>query len=196
MKRLLIALLIAVSVPVMAQTDELKKLPGYVDFGSLASVYGEPKVEINIGPSMLGFVGALSKHDDPETAELLKGLKGVRVLVYKVGDDPSAANTRIDDIAAKLKTSDWEQIVKVNDDGERAKIFVKMGATTMDGLIVLATDDDDEAVFVNILGRIDPENISKVTQAFHVDVDSLDHKRHKQDKQETKGKKSNQDEAL
>jgi len=193
MKKLIGMFLLAVALPVMAQTDELKQLPGYVDFGSLDSSYGEPKVEINIGPSMLGFVSALSKDSDPDTAKLLQGLKGVRVLVYKVGDDPGAAIDRMDKIAGQLKGNHWEQIVKVNDDQDRARIFVKMGKGTMDGLIVLATDDDDEAVFVNVLGQLDPENIGKVTHALHVNIGDEDNE--KDDQHDNKAKSDQDDEA-
>ena len=32
------------ALPVMAQEDELKDLPGFIDFGDLTSAYGEPKI--------------------------------------------------------------------------------------------------------------------------------------------------------
>ena len=69
MKRLLIAVLTAfMSLPVMAQEDALKDLPGYIDFGELTSVYGEPKVNITIGGTLLNFVGAMAAKEDPEAA--------------------------------------------------------------------------------------------------------------------------------
>ena len=67
------------SLPAIAQEDELKDLPGYVDFGDLSSMYGEPKVIINLGGTMLNFVGMMSSSDSPETADMISKLKGVRV---------------------------------------------------------------------------------------------------------------------
>ena len=48
------------ALPAMAQEDELKDLPGYVDFGDLSATYGEPKITINLGGTMLNFVGMMS----------------------------------------------------------------------------------------------------------------------------------------
>ena len=48
--RFMIACLTAtLALPVMAQEDELKDYPGYVDFGELNSIFGEPTTTINIG---------------------------------------------------------------------------------------------------------------------------------------------------
>ena len=82
MKKWMIAVLSAtLSLSAMAQQEELQELPGYVEFGELNSVYGEPKVMINIGGSLLKFMSAATK-SDPEAAALLQGLKGVRINVY------------------------------------------------------------------------------------------------------------------
>ena len=57
------------ALPVMAQEDELRDLPGYVDFGDLSLTYGEPKITINLGGTMLNFVGMMSSSESPETSE-------------------------------------------------------------------------------------------------------------------------------
>ena len=54
MKTVMTALLAAlVSLCVSAQTAEMKTLPGYVDLGTLDAIYGEPRVMINLGGSLL-----------------------------------------------------------------------------------------------------------------------------------------------
>ena len=58
------------ALPAMAQEDALKDFPGYVDFGELSAVFGEPTVQISVGESLLGLVGSLSASEDPEAAEL------------------------------------------------------------------------------------------------------------------------------
>ena len=47
-----------VSLSVAAQTDNLENLPGYVDFGNLDAIYGEPRVMINIGGPLLTLLSA------------------------------------------------------------------------------------------------------------------------------------------
>jgi hypothetical protein len=59
-----------ISAPVIAQEDELKKLAGFIDFGDLSATYGEPKISINIGGTLLQFVGVMSENSNPETAEI------------------------------------------------------------------------------------------------------------------------------
>ena len=61
----------------------LKDYPGYVDFGELSSIFGEPTVQIAVGESLLGLVGSLSASEDPEAAELFNRLNGVRVNVFE-----------------------------------------------------------------------------------------------------------------
>ncbi len=53
------------ALPVMAQEDELKDLAGYVDFGDLSATYGEPKITINLGGTMLNFVSMMSSVREP-----------------------------------------------------------------------------------------------------------------------------------
>ena len=83
------------ALPAMAQEDELKDLPGYVDFGDLSATYGDPKITINLGGTMLGFVGMMSSAESPETSELISKLKGIRVQIYSMDEDASAAKESV-----------------------------------------------------------------------------------------------------
>ena len=95
MKRFIIAVLTAcMALPVLAQEDALKDLPGYIDFGELTSAYGEPKVNITIGGTLLNFVGAMASKEEPEAAQVFSQLKGVRVSTYATGGVAIARSTR------------------------------------------------------------------------------------------------------
>lgn len=152
-----------------AQEDALKALPGYVDFGELQSVYGEPKVMINLGGSILRFVGGMTK-EDPEASALLEKLKGVRINVYSVEGNPGAALKQMSQVKTMLSGSNWEPIVQVNEDGENAQIFIKLTGDTMEGLTVMAVDQE-EAVFINIIGQLDPSQLSQVMDNFDIELD-------------------------
>jgi len=158
--------------PLAAQEDALKDLPGYVDFAELSGVYGEPKVMINLGGSILRFVGGMTK-DDPESAALLQQLKGVRINVYSIEGQPEAALKSLKDTKSLLQDARWEPIVQVNDDGDQAQVFVKLNGETMEGLTVMAVDEE-EAVFINIIGQMDPAQLSQVMDNFDVDIDGID----------------------
>lgn len=161
-----------IALPLCAQEDALRDLPGYVDFGELASEYGEPKVMINLGGSILKFVGGMTQ-DDPEVGPLLQQLKGVRINVYSVDGNPSAAVKKLTEVKSSLAGDNWEPIVQVNDEGERAQIFIKLNGETMEGLAVMAVDDE-EAVFINIIGQLDPAKLSQVMENFDVDINGIE----------------------
>lgn len=165
-----LALGLALALPVMAQEEALKGLPGYVDFGELMGVYGEPKVMINLGGSILKFVGGMTK-DDPETTALLDKLKGVRINVYSVDGNPAAALQKVSQVKSMLQSGNWEPIVQVNEEGEQVQIFIKFGDDLMEGLTVMAVDDT-EAVFINIIGQLDPAKLSQVMENFDIDIDA------------------------
>ena len=92
MNKFIIGLICALfTLPVLAQEDELKSLAGYVDFGDLSATYGEPKITINLGGTMLNFVGMMSSSESPETSDLISKLKGIRVQIYSLDGGTDAA---------------------------------------------------------------------------------------------------------
>jgi hypothetical protein len=163
------ALAALLALPAMAQEDELKALPGYVDFGSLEEVYGEPKVMVNIGGFLLGFMSQATK-DDPEAAALMEGLEGVRISIWSTEGQVDPAMDQVKDVRAMLKAQNWEPIVQVNEQDEQVQIFMKADGEGMQGLTVMAVNAE-EAVFLNILGAIDPDKLGEVMEQFDVDMD-------------------------
>ena len=158
------------SLPVIAQEDELKDLPGYVDFGDLSVTYGEPKITINLGGTMLGFVSMMSSAESPETSNLISKLKGIRVQIYSIDENADAAKSQFGKTKSGLKTSGWEPIVQVNEDDEQVLVYMKMDQGNMEGMTVMVVDNE-EAVFVNVIGQLNPEELGKVMETFDVDVD-------------------------
>jgi len=158
------------SMPVIAQEDELKDMPGFVDFGDLSATYGEPKVSINIGGTLLQFVGLMGAEGNPETSEMLSSLKGVRVQIFSTEDNASAALSEFDSVKSQLRNKGWEPVVQINDEDERVLFFLKMNGQKTDGMAVMIVDDE-EAVFVNIIGQLDPTQLGKVMETFDVDID-------------------------
>jgi hypothetical protein len=173
MKKWILMITACLALPVMAQEDALRDLPGYVDFGEMSEVYGEPKVQIALGGALLGFVGAMSEGEDPETAELFNSLRGVRVNIYNTDGESDAAFNKITEVTSLLQNSTWEPVVRVNEDDEQVQIFLKMDGDAVQGLTLMAVDDE-EAVFINVIGNINPRDLGKIVNNFDVDVDGLD----------------------
>jgi hypothetical protein len=156
--------------PALAQEDALKAFPGYVDFGELNSTFGEPTVQISIGASLLSLVGTLSAQEDPEAAELFKKLNGVRVNVFETEAMADGAVDLVKDISGKLSESGWESVVTVNSADEQVRVFMKINGETVDGITVMAVEES-EAVFVNVIGNINPAELERVMKNFDIKID-------------------------
>ena len=152
----------------VAQEDELKTMPGYVAFESLDEVYGEPKVRVNVGGFLLSLMSKAAKND-PEAATVLEDLEGVRINVYSTGGVVAPAIDQLQNAKNMLSNQNWEPIIQVNEDRQNVQVFIKADGEGVQGLTVMAVDADD-AVFVNILGSIDPENLGAIMDQFDVDL--------------------------
>ncbi|MEE8496065.1 MAG: DUF4252 domain-containing protein [Xanthomonadales bacterium] len=172
-KFLLIGLVSMLALPAMAQEDALKDFPGYVDFGELTHVFGEPTVQIAVGASLLGLVSALSAREDPRAAELFKRLHGVRVSVF---ENPSMNEGVVDfvkTISSKLSQQGWESVVTINSDDELVRIFMKFNGDNVEGITVMALEEG-EAVFVNVIGDLKPDELGKVMENFDIEMGKHD----------------------
>jgi hypothetical protein len=159
-----------VSIPALAQEDELKDLAGYIDFGDLSATYGEPSISINIGGTLLQFVGMFAEDGDPEAAEVMAQLKGVRVFGYPIEADPTVAKEKFSEVKSALKSKGWEPVVQVNEEDEQVLIYMKLDGSSMEGMTVM-TVDEEEVMFINIIGKLDPKQLGKVMDGFDIDID-------------------------
>lgn len=161
------------ALPVMAQEDALKDFPGYVDFGGLNAIFGEPTVQISVGASLLGLVSSLSASEDPEAAELFKRLNGVRVNVFETDGMADGAVNLVKEVSASLGDQGWEAVVTVNSIDEQVRVFMMINDDQVEGITVMAVEET-EAVFVNVIGSINPEELGRVMENFDIDLDGHD----------------------
>lgn len=159
------------SAATWAQSTSMESMPGYFDFGSLDAIYGEPRVMINIGgPLMTLLTAAAAASEDPEAAALMKGLEGVRVNIYDTAGNTEPARAKMLDAKAALQAEHWQPIVQVKEEGEDVQMFTRLDGEVMQGMAIMVVNDE-EAVFLNILGNIDPAQVGKVMDQLNVGVD-------------------------
>jgi hypothetical protein len=79
----------------------------------------------------------------------------------------------ISSVSKDIQSKGWMPIVSINEEYEKVRIFTKITNETMDGLVVMIIDNDQkgEAVFINIIGQIDPEKINQVTDSLNLNID-------------------------
>ncbi len=124
---------------------------------------------VDISESLLQLVSAM-KHDDPVAEAALRDIESVRVHVYDTAGDIAAAAEHMEHVSNLLGDLDWSQIVRVRKPGERVDVYVKHGDEEIHGLTVMKVGGKD-AVFVNVLGEINPSELSMVMDHVEVDVD-------------------------
>lgn len=169
-KGLLLGLTALMALPALAQEDALKAYPGYVDFGELSSIFGEPTVQISVGQALLNLVGSLSAEEDPEAAALFSRLNGVRVNVFENREISPEGVDFVKDTSSKLAALGWESVVTVNQDQEQVRIFMKLSDGQVEGITVMAVEAT-EAVFVNVIGNLNPAELEKVMDNFDVKIE-------------------------
>ncbi len=146
---------------------------GAIDIGQLMPAAKGHFVEINLSPAMLKFAARIAARQEPETAGLIRNLKSIRVNVVGLDDsDRSATIEKIEGVRRKLETQGWTKMVTVREknDGDNVDIHVmQRGEEAIDGLVVTVLDKKGEAVFVNIVGNINADQIAQIADKFDLE---------------------------
>jgi hypothetical protein len=175
LKALLITFLIVVGVASSAVGDtdkDLKKLPGYVDFETL-DIFGdqEAKIEVYLKDDMLKLISKFTEDEDEELFSMLSKLRLVRVHVFDVDYDLAEKYAdRSSKTVKELDKKGWERIVRVTEDEEMVYVYLKPSQKYefLEGIVVIVIDDE-EAVFVNIVGEIHPNDVNNLGEYLGIE---------------------------
>ena len=150
--------------------EEYTKLPGYVDFG-LALGDMEATVEVYLKGSLLVLAREAVKDEDPELGDLLSKIDYIHVQVFPM--DSRSSEILMDKtrkVATQLEKQGWELTVRVREEGEQVHVYMLPGKKSdIAGLVIMAVEDQEEAVFVNVVGNISPAEIGRIGRTFHLD---------------------------
>ena len=170
---ILLSICLALTIPPPAQAgsnEDYTKLPGYVDFGPALGDM-EASVEVYLKGSLLVLAREAVKDEDPELGELLSRIDYVHVQVFPMeGLSTKKLMEKTGLVAKQLEKKGWELTVRVREDEEQVHVYFLPGKKDdIAGLVVMAVDEDDEAVFVNVVGNINPAEIGRIGRTFHID---------------------------
>ena len=106
-----------------------------------------------------------------EVAELLGGLKRIRVNVIGLDDDNRGEiGDRVGKLSAELDEQGWERIVTARNGKDDVNVFLKMrDQEAVEGIVVTVLQGNSEAVFINVVGDIRPEQIATLGERFDIE---------------------------
>ena len=145
---------------------------GYVDFGNFApSKSGGEFVEVHIKGNLIEMVSRLVEKAEPDAAKLLRGLQLVRVNVIGLKEDNrSEVSDRVKGIREQLIAKGWERIVTAQESKQDVSVYIKTrGSEAIEGVVVTILEEKSQAVLVNVVGNIKPEQIAEVGERFNID---------------------------
>jgi len=147
-------------------------MPGQVDFGTFSTPKGEGEfVEVNVPSNLISLAARFVQKQDPDVAQLLNGLKLVRVNVIGLDDgNREELHQRAQKVRADLAGKGWERIVAAQEKDQDVSIYLKMAEkSVVQGLVAVVIDGSQHAVFVNIVGDIKPEQIAVLGEKLNID---------------------------
>lgn len=146
--------------------------PGKVDFDRLSDL-DDAKVVTRVDLSgwlMKLFTNAAA--DDQDMA-IFSGIDEITVRVFEV-DNPRRYQRLAASLHSELAGRGWDDLAQINDDGDVVHVMVKGSDDQLDGLTVMVVEDAGEAVFVNIVGTIDPRDLAQLMRNVNVHDSDID----------------------
>jgi hypothetical protein len=143
---------------------------GYVDFGKLNPSGESQFVEVNIKSNLIAMVASLAKKSEPEIADVINGLKQIRVNVLGLNkENRDDLKKRVADIREKLDGAGWERIVTAIEKNQDVGVFLKMkDAKAVEGVCVTVIEGN-QVVLINVIGDIRPEKLAIVGERFNLE---------------------------
>lgn len=138
--------------------------PGYVDLDALSWRDVDTVMTLSLGPTALGLV-AHAMDEDPKAQAILRSLDGVRIQVYELEGDPASVAADLNDLSLELRALGWEPAIRVQEGQEVTHVLMKMSGKNIAGLTVL-TSDALEAVLINVMGTVSPEQLDNTMAAL------------------------------
>lgn len=164
------AVILATSLVVhLVRADEIT---GAVDIDKLipSDAKGE-RVSVELNRPLLALASSFAKQQEPEAAQLIDSLKLVRVRVGQLADgDKAKAKDSFATARKNVETAGWQKIVSVQDKGDDVAVHLKMrGEEAIEGLLVTVISGEKEAVVVNVVGDLKPENLAKLGARLNIE---------------------------
>lgn len=159
------------------EEDEYKKHPGYLDM-SFAEKYGEPKssVEIFLTPGLAKLIAGFD--EDKSFEDVLKNLSLIKSYTFALNvKNRKELASKVAELSKILRRKKWQRFINIQDPESTSQVFLKETRDEIQGMVILSLSKD-EVTFVNIVGVIDLDSMSKLGKKFDIpELDSLNRKK-------------------
>jgi len=177
--RMITILMTALCVVAVSSEAEqaLESMPGYFPLEELGLF--EPDsldVDVDLQGAMIEMIAGAAEVQEPELAELMAGLHRIRVRVGSIaGRDATAIEQEFERAIARLEGEGWRSMVRVDAEDAMVRVCSREVDGAIEGLTVLVNADSEEAVLVNIVGRMDPRLLGRMLASMDQlpDLDEL-----------------------
>lgn len=170
MKKILLLSILLILASQAKAFDALQKLQSLIGT--------EPSVEVNLGAAMLGLLSGMTS-EEKQVSDVMKNLTEISVRVYDLEDDDFTGDLKqiksfINATAGEMKALGMEQMAAIREDDSTVYIMAEMDDQAIQGLSVLALDDDSELVVIKIGGQIMMKDLAGLMDRFDVDLSDID----------------------
>jgi len=130
-------------------------------------------VDVTLDQPMLQAASQFLNSRDPQQAQakkLVGKLQGVYVHSYEFSKAGQYSAGDVESLRTPFQNGQWSRVVNVRSkrDGENVDVYLKKGAEGKIGGLVVIAMKPTEVTFVNILGEIDPEDLTKLGGQFGI----------------------------
>ncbi len=147
--------------------------PGHVDFGSFSPPKdGGEFVEVNLTSTLIGFAASLVEKEDADLAKLIRGVQLVKVNVIGLDEqNRGELEKRVQRIRKEMDSKGWERLVTARQKDQDVGVYLKtQGKEVVQGVVVTVIDGNKQAVFINVVGDIKPEQLSLIGEKLYIDA--------------------------
>jgi hypothetical protein len=162
-------------LPILAFSVSLSAEPrsGEIDFEKYVPATRRAIVEVHLKSNIIGLAAKFVETEDAEAAKLLRSIDQVRVNVVQLdGDKIDITEKQMMELRTHLEKTGWERVVSVHEkSSEDVGVYLKArGQEAFEGIVVTVLEGrNKEAVFINIVGDIKPDQIAAVGKALHIE---------------------------
>ena len=134
-------------------------------FDKFEDIEGVSSVIVN--QKAFELMSKIGSETDPEYLDLIKNINSLKVFAT---EDAAVAREMQSEVEKYLSNKQLTELMRVKDDGDNVKIYVREGKNEnyVKELLMFVKDSDGESVIISLTGDIDLRQISKLTDKMNL----------------------------